>query len=197
MFGKDLVKKLKSKALSLQGPTSTDVKSGWSFTLPNKNITKIFEIRLVLLEEFIDFRLKLRRVLYHQDKTLLNYWKLPWNKNIESDMSPDVIVSNARILYEASREAYTNKEGLESLIGKKYELFSYICSTSNWKNWTMFVNLPNSNCRLCSSIIPAIPRQSTVFIEEKTQETITDDNNCITGNDFLKKMYCILMLGTR
>ena len=127
----------------------------WLVIYPKQQIgSDNFELCLVTLDEFIYPRLKIRRTLYGQGGVLLHHCKLAGTSYVPEREDPDVIVNNTRILYETSRLPFCDKKKLMLLIGLKYEKFSYICSTTNSKNWQVQLESPFSNDQSSSNIMP-------------------------------------------
>jgi len=145
-----------------------------------KKYNEDFELCLVTLSEFLYPQLKLRRVLYEQGDVLLHHWRLPGTSYVELCVHSDVIVNNARILYAASQSLFTNRERLNELIGSKYENFSYICSTTDSRNWTIPFELSYLNHQSSSNIMSLAPRESSLPPQETIQNIMRDDNNDIT-----------------
>lgn len=100
------------------------------------------ELRCVSLEEFMEPNLKLRRALYDQGHSYLHHFKLSGTSYIETKMTSDVIVNNVKILYKMC-QLRENQDGLKKLIGSSFENFSYVCCTTNSKDWT--INFDSSN----------------------------------------------------
>jgi hypothetical protein len=139
------------------------------------------ELRLLTLTKFMKPDLKLRLVLYDQGDVLLHHLKLSGTSYVEPRMLSDVIVNNALAIYKASRSPHTNKEHLKALIGDKYERFSYICSTTEWRNWTLPIDLHSLNHRLPSSNTLIVPIQSTSLPALERMPSKAPNEKQITG----------------
>jgi hypothetical protein len=111
----------------------------------------------------------------------LHHCKLSGTSCTASQMPADIIVNNARILFELSRSLSKSKEGLRALIGEKYEKFAYICSTTDSRNWVIPLQLSEANNQAAPENILVVPEQNLFLEEERMQNIQRDENADIPG----------------
>jgi hypothetical protein len=139
------------------------------------------QLQLVTLSMFKGSSSKLRHVLYDQGDVLLHHCKLSGTSYTDPQMRADIIVNNARILFELSQSSYVNKEGLKALIGEKYEKFAYICSSTDSRNWVIPLQLSQTNNQAAPENILIVPEQNLFLEEERMQNIQRDENADTTG----------------
>jgi hypothetical protein len=161
--------KMRSQGIVVAG-SDFDRYEHWLIIEQHQEDDRDVELRLVTLETFTESDLKLRRVLYDQGDELLHHCKLTGTSYVESRMPVDVIVNNARVLYEFSRSPEANSESLKILLGEQYENFSYICSTTNSSNWTMRSELACLNNQPIANCTPIMPTPNSSLVQERMQD---------------------------
>ena len=145
------------------------------------------QLHLITIDDFMNSYRILRRVLYNQEDGPLHHMKITGTSYVEQALSPDIIVQNARILFEASIAYDVDKKALQNLIGEKYERFPYICSTTNSRNWTIKLNSSVSNHELFPNNVSISPEQNVSLKQEKVYTTSQIDKQYVTGLDFATK----------